>query len=475
MIAWALLATIATALTLDPVRVVRLGSSGPSQKFWHPSRLVVIDETTAAVRVMRSVESAPPAEQRFGFAYTVDAGKSFYVVNDDNDFCGSAGVIVEGNLVCTTSLISFNTSSKVAEFGTVKYVFERGGVFANPSVKKIPGTTQTFTLTGEWDAVGLSIGEVSLFVSEHNFTLRNGVLRLRNGTDVHLVFNSMDVASWVEWSVVPVPVGDWVTINRAGSHKVLMTIGKNESSIEVTSSYLASRWDSTRNVTAAVPVHMFTSPYGSSVYTGAQGRPGLIVAYLGKGSRTPKSFDLTAVHNFFAENGKLDATNFSVEYRNTTTLKGCVDGTSVSDVSGCSSSSFIAMGALTNDTLLMVYDKLSNGFGVSADEGADEVFAVTVFLNETVEIERKRLEDEREQRYERARKQAQKDEEERVKRQRREKLKRERERRTQFAEADKVFIDAAKRESLKDDLIIVRDVNPENLDLEQDTFWDDID
>ncbi|CUG15931.1 Hypothetical protein, putative [Bodo saltans] len=456
----------AWSYVLKPQELFIVGDAAIGQRFWQPSKAVTIG-TTGLVRVSLSEDQC-----------TQDCRSAAVTFNEQgefkqfpfNNFCGSGGVLTTNSVICHGNQGSHNASG----------VFISRIEYTLSGLDLEEGTSNEFSFFETPDLIPreLKIAPNTVHFPERQVYVTTGELTLENGTSIHAFFRSKDGISWNMTSVVPFEFHNDASIHRLGETKLMVIVGHPGNYSQATSVFLGSRWEKLENVSYATPLTAWSSPYHTTLYGGVRGRPGVHAMAAGPKKGSEKPIDITQWHNRLATKQDNGIANFSAEYKSAIRFD-CLAPFSTDDADGCASSSYVAMTSIGNGTVFFFYDKLGNGFGPASNDRTSTIFAIKAHLNETKEetehqakLEEKAKEAEREKQREEARKLAQKEAEDRKKRERREKVKQDKARRAAFADGDRVnFENAARYSQLDGETVIVRDVDPEFVEIEKDTFF----
>jgi hypothetical protein len=466
IVLFALLSLGAWSYVLKPQELLTVGSAISGQRFWQPSKVVTIG-STGLFRVSLSEDQC-----------TEDCQSAAIVFNEQgefkqfpfNQFCGSGGIVSANSVICHGAQASRNASGVFVK----RIEFTVSGL----NLDENPLSELSFFETPEVAPHALSIAPNIVYFPERQVYVATGDLTLENETRIHAFFRSKDGVAWNMTSVVPFDFHKDAAIHRLGETKLMVIVGHPGNYSQATSVFLGSRWEKIENVSYAVPLTTWSSTYHTTLYGGVRGRPGVHAMAAGPKKGSEKPIDITQWHNRLAAKQDNGISNFTAEYKAANRFE-CLSPFSTDDADGCASSSYVAMTSLGNGSIFFFYDKLDNGFGPATADRTSTVFAIKAHLNETKEenehqakLEEKLKEVEREKQREEARKLAQKEAEERKRRDRREKVKQDKAKRATFLEMDRVNLENALRYSQLDgETVIVRDVDPEFVEIEKDTFF----
>lgn len=450
---------------LKPQEIFIVDSAPAGQRFWQPSKATSLG-TTGLLRVSRSadqcVENCESAAVLFNEAGVF---KTFMF----DQFCGSGGIASDSSIVC------YGRQSSTNETGV--FIKRLEYVVSNLALTEVALDELAYFETPALAPTQLRLAQNVVYFPERQVYVCTGDLKLENGTSIHAFFRSKDGISWNLTSHVPFEFHPDATIHRLGETKLMVIVGSPGNYSQATSVFLGSRWEKVENVSYAVPLTTWSSRFHTTLYGGVRGRPGVYAMAAGPKKGSEKPIDITQWHNRLAtKQGEI--ANFTSEYKETTRFE-CGEPFSSVDGDGCASSSYVTMTSLGNGSIFFFYDKLLSGFGVASDTKDSTVFAIKAHLNETKEenehlakLEEKEKEIEREKQREEARKLAQKEAEERKRRERREKVKQDKAKRATFFGIDQVnWDDAARYAKIDGETVVVRDVDPEFIEIEKDTFF----
>lgn len=457
---------VAWGYVLKPNELLTIGRASPGHRFWQPSKSVVIGDV-GLVRISRSEDQCTES-CKYSAALFNEEGE--FKIFDYDLFCGGGGVLTTNSVVCHGEQVSSDETGiavkrveySVGDFHLREEVLEENAFFNIPDM--IPAT--------------LKVAHNVVYFPEKQVYVCSGELLLANSTILHAFFRSADGISWNMTSVVPFGFNREATIHRLGETKLMVVAGSPGAYMQATSVFLGSRWEKIENASYAVPLSTWVSPYHTTLYGGVRGRPGLHAMAAGPKKGSEKPIDIAQWHNRLATKQELNIANFSQEFKETTKFS-CEDPFSSEDADGCASSSYVTMTSIGNGSVFFFYDKLENGFAPASEQQSSVVHAIKAHLNETKEenehlakLEEKKREAEKEKQREEARRQAQKEAEERKRRERREKVKQDKAKRAAFHEMDRVnFESAIPYTQLDGETVIVRDVDPDFVEIEKDTFF----
>jgi hypothetical protein len=463
---WSLLLVVACGYVLKPHELFTVGRAAPGERFWQPSKAITIGDI-GLIRVSRSHDQCNEDCKNAAVLFNHDG--NFNVFNYDL-FCGGGGVVNNESIVCFGKQVTSNESG--IHVKRVEYTVNQGEL-----TQKSLEEDSFFSVPG-FEHESLRVASNVAHFPERQVYVCTGELKLTNGTKVHAFFRSSDGVHWNMTSLVPFDFHPESTIHRLGETKLMVIAGSPGNYTQATSVFLGSRWEKVENVSYAVPLSTWVSPFFTTLYGGVRGRPGVHAMAAGPKKGSEKPIDIAHWHNRLAAKQDQGILNFSTEFKESTRF-ACDDPFSTEDSDGCSSSSYVAVTSLGNGTVFFFYDKLESGFSEATKERTSAIHAIKAHLNETREetehaakLEEKKREAEREQKREEARRQAQKDADERKRRERRDKVKRDKAKRAAFFELDRGSVENAAKYAKQDgEVIIVRDVDPDFVEIEKDTFF----
>lgn len=467
----ALFVAVSVAYVIKPLSLSTVGMAKAGSRFWKPSRPIKLGEGVGAFRVSHSRDDCED-DCRFS-AVVVNEDSADFDTYDFQHFCGSGGVFENSVLTCIGKALDHNDN--VFSFSQLEYALVDKALSERAS-----NAVASFDVGEFGDALSLRLDGDVLRFEEKRVFLRSGELSLTNGSAIHAFFKSSDGVYWNLTSVVPFPLGRESTLHRLGETKLMLIAGVPGNFTQGTSVFFGTRWEKIENVGYAAPLSTFVSKFHTTIYGGIRGRPGVTAMAAGPKKGSEKPIDIAELHNrLVAKQGETAVQNFTSEFRETTAFNCKSEPFSTEDSDGCMSSSFVSILSVSNGTVFVFYDKLRDGFGPAKSDGGSAVHAIRLSLNETkeekeheVKLEQQKLEAEREKAREEARRKAQKEAEERKRKQRREKIRQDKARRAEFNLKDQQYIDEALRFSnIDNEMIVVRDVDPDTVDIEKDTFF----
>lgn len=463
----ALLCASCSAYIIKPVSLHSLGSAPVGEYFWQPSHPIPLEDGSVVVRVSRSEDACTECKASAVVFRDDGTTASFQL----DHYCGSGGLISESTVSC---FVGESAQQSEGQFTVKRVAFE----LSSQQIVEVEREPALFSV-GDMDVARIQLANNVMYFPEKAVYTVNGKVTLANETVVHVLFRSTDSTQWSVTSIIPFPFGRFSTTHRLGETKVMLMSGEPGNFSQATSVFLGSRWEKVENVSYAAPLSAWWSKYNTAIYGGIRGRPGVTAMATSSKKGSEKPIDVTDLHNKLAAKQEGAFTNFSATYKTATAFNCLTAPLSIDDEDGCASSSFVAVTSAVNGTVVLFYDKLDNGFNAADVQRTSTVFAIKLSLNETKEendylakVEEKKREAEREKAREEARKKAQQEAEERKKRERREKNRRDKAKKAEFALRDKVNMEAAVNNmALDGEMIVVRDVDPDYVDVEKDTFF----
>ncbi|EAN78774.1 hypothetical protein, conserved [Trypanosoma brucei brucei TREU927] len=441
LLAFLLMATESQSFEVLPLNVTHLSTGNG---LWMPSGAVTLQEGVICAQAYQ--EPCAECKHQLTAVCTFDGGKSFSVQQTKYPFCAHRGVVVGGTLHCPLKVD--NVSQNVINITVVSY---KGNVSL---LENEENTTMTFSYIPGEEVTDIEFRGNTLFLTDDQIYLMNAVVK-RNTSLVHVLFQSDDGYIWSVRSKIPLDPLDNAELMLRGRNRLMVSTYNSSHHYVVSSGYQGRWWGSVHYVDTESRPAALAVGNGISIESGITNKSGLLeLAGLVEGKPKVKSVSLVDLYK--------NVTNASQIPDNFTL--GC------DNELPCLTTSHIALMRTREGNMTALF-----GF-VSTTTKRKTVVGLTLLIDDTEEknerlAELRKLEEEAKQREE-ARLKYLRDLEEKKQKEREEKLRREQERLLKFQNTDEENIKiAVSRLSEDGEMIVVREVDPDLVDLEKQAFF----
>ncbi|KAF8292498.1 hypothetical protein TcYC6_0115710 [Trypanosoma cruzi] len=431
------------AFEILPTRVTRVNAD---HGVWQPSGAVVLKEGVACARAHQ--DSCPQCSQEATAVCTSDGARTFLVQQTNYPFCGDRGVVVNNSLFCPLNLKQINSS--VINVTVVSYEWV-------DSLVETPreDLVMSFHYWPGEEIKDINFKGNSLFFPGENLYIMNAVVVRENSTTDHVLFYSSDGQVWNAQSKIPLDVVDKTALSQSGKYQIAVSAyTKGEHKI-IYSFYKGTRWSTPNYLNTSLPPTALIVGTGIMIQTGLFNHTtSLELGGSVEGSSKKKLFHIVDLYKNKTEHNELPQ-DFTTE---------CIEESS------CLTSSHVALMSLQPGYITALFDF------VSGESQRKTIAAVTMEVDDSEEkeeiIQAKKKAEESTRLMEELKRKVAQERAERKRKEREEKRRKERERRRRFMEADFVNIEAAKSRIIEDgEMIVVREVIEEMIDMEKSTFF----
>ncbi|KEG15104.1 hypothetical protein DQ04_00191280 [Trypanosoma grayi] len=432
------------AFVVTPIQVAHLNTE---HDVWKPSGAVRLTESVACARVHQ--DGCEDGSHNTTAICTFDGGKSLSVQQTQFPFCGDKGVVIDGALLCPLKPHRVNES--VINMTVVSF---EGEASLEETVKDTTMLSFAYWPGKEITEVGFK-GNTIFFSEDHSY-LMNVVVTLKNSSSEHVLFYSRDGYIWKALSKIPLDTADESALARHGRQRITVSAYSTREHRIVSSSYKGKWWGHIKFLNASIsPSTLFLSGSGVLIESGLSNRSSpLELSGFVEDNTKSKVVRLVDLYREVASSNQLP-NDFTT---------GCNGNVT------CLTSSQVTFMDFQHGHVIALFDF------VSTETQRKTIAGVTLKIDDSEEVgailEEKKRAEELVKLREESRKKAQQEREERKKRERQEKRKKDLERLARFAVADAGNIKMAKERELEDgEMIVVRDVVEDLIDIEKQTFF----
>ncbi|KAH9589445.1 hypothetical protein LSM04_009411 [Trypanosoma melophagium] len=435
--------TTSQAFTIIPLESSLLDSKNG---LWKPSGGVMLKEGVACARTDQG--DCEGCVNETVAVCTFDYGKHFSIQRTRVPFCGNQGVVIEGKLLCPLNAFSVNEGA--INFTVVSF---EGQASLVETVEE-----NTFLSFSYWPGeaiVKIEFKGNTIHFPEDNTYLMNALVTHANSSIVHTLFISKDGYTWNAWSKIPLEIKDRSVLTKQGRQKITISNFTSGEHHFISSSYRGKWWDSIKFLNVSVPP---TSVVVSSDIVIASGMTNI-----------SGPLKLTASINGKTKKKVLNLMGF---YKNLTDSSQIPDdfGNDCKESNSCLTSSHVALMKVNDSRTVALFDF------IPLNSQRHSLAAISLEIDDSEEkkkiLEEKQKAEENARLREEAWKKAQEETAERKRKERREKLRKKREKRARFLAVDAENIKLAKSRLMEDgEMIVVRDVFEDMIDIEKSTFF----
>ncbi|ORC92644.1 uncharacterized protein TM35_000033970 [Trypanosoma theileri] len=431
------------AFTVLPLESALLSSENG---IWQPSGGIMLKEGVACARANQG--DCENCVNETVAVCTFDYGKHFSIHQTKFPFCGNRGVVVDGKLLCPLNNVSVNASA--TNFTVVSYEGQSSLV---ETVEE--GTMLSFVYWPGEEMVKIEFKGNSIHFPEDNTYFMNAVVTHADSSTNHILFASTDGYTWKASSEVPLEVNEKSAIIREARQKIKISNFTSSEHHFVSSGHKGRWWDSIKSLNVSVPPASVVFSSGVVIESGM--------------TNISVPLKLTATVN---GNSKKKVLNLIDLYKNVTGssqipenfANDCKDGKS------CLTSSYVSLMKVNDSHIVAMFDF------IPLNSQRHSLAIISLEIDDSEEknkiLEEKRKAEENARIREEAWKKAQEENAERKRNERREKRRKERERRERFVVADAENIALATSRFVEDgEMIVVRDVFEDMIDIEKSTFF----
>nr|CCC94385.1 unnamed protein product [Trypanosoma congolense IL3000] len=435
--------TCSRAFELSPINVTHLSTGNG---IWRPSRAVTLQDGVHCFQAHQ--EPCTDCRNELSGVCTFDRGNTFSVQQTTHSFCGNRGVAVNGTLLCPLRI--GNVSKNVINVSVVSY---RGNEHLIENLEE--NRTLSFNYIVGEEVSGIDFKGNTLLLDDGKTYLMNAVISKANASSHHVLFDSVDGFNWNFRSKIPFDALDDSALMMRGTNRLMVSTFNATHHYVAFSGYLGRWWGPAHNVSVRGLPSTLTVTNGIILESGLSNKTGVLeLTGLVEGKSKVKVVSLIELYKNVTSLDQIPG-NFS---------SGCVNELP------CLTSSQVVLSSFNEGNVTVFFDF------VSTTTNRKTIAVLSLAVNDTEE-QNERLEELRKYEEEMRKKEEErlkyiKELEERRQREREEKLRREQERLANFQDADKENINIALSRLAEDgEMIVVREVDMETVDLEKQSFF----
>ncbi|CCW61233.1 unnamed protein product [Phytomonas sp. EM1] len=407
---------------------------------WKPSNAIQFSDTTFCFQTINSTfESSGSSEQ---LLCSFNKGSTFVIVNSSLPFCGSGGIVSDGQLYCMHEKVSRKKDSLLV-YSTVVFSLQNETVVGKLSPQEVSFQPKHNIIPKEIKFNG----DVQYILSEGFYGMTATVIDSSN-FECPYFFKSMNGFNWTMVEPLPFNRSDVMYLQIQGDSKIAVVAKNNNNYCKVTSGDMGKSWSSIEYLNT-------TSPPFSVAF------PSNVVAEYALSNHTPGELA------FFSPLSPKNASRSFVKFSN---FNQDVFNESDSSTEKSISTSYYVVSAQVSSMplqLIVIYDEFNQGKFL--------LRSTLIEINDSEEkqhFEEQLIEASKKKEMEKVMNQRLKQERLRKEWKRQEIIKEAGERRRRmFAEFDRPYIDRALENMKRDkEFIVVRQVKGEFIDLESDTL-----